>query len=125
MDKADFDELLTKVTPLMHRQDTWMREVISVSERLSITLRYLATGDSYQSLEYLYRIPKSTLSYFFFLFSFFKVKRILYISQMFSLHDTTRTEFLTEVLLGTVHLSLEAFLILFTSYVFVSSTHAC
>ena len=62
MDKADFDELLTKVTPLIHRQDTWMREAISVSERLSITLRYLATGDSYQSLEYLYRIPKSTLS---------------------------------------------------------------
>lgn len=64
MDKADFDELLTKVTPLMHRQDTWMREAISVSERLSITLRYLATGlgDSYQSLEYLYRIPKSTSS---------------------------------------------------------------
>ena len=30
-----------------------------------------------------------------------------------------------EVLLGTVHLSLEAFSILFTSFVFVSSTRAC
>ena len=34
-------------------------------------------------------------------------------------------EFTPEVLLDTVHLSLEAFLILFTSFVFVSSTLDC
>ena len=62
MDTKDFQELLRKVTPLIQRQDTNMREAISSSERLSITLRYLATGDSYHSLEYLYRIPVSTLS---------------------------------------------------------------
>ena len=62
MDTNDFQELLRKVTPLIQRQDTNMREAISPSERLSITLRYLATGDSYYSLEYLYRIPVSTLS---------------------------------------------------------------
>lgn len=62
MDQADFKELLGKVTTLIQQQDTWMREAISASERLSITLRYLATGDSNQSLEYLYRIPVSTLS---------------------------------------------------------------
>ena len=63
MDKIDFEELLEKVTPVIQRfQDTWMREAISASERLSITRRFLATGDSYQSLEYLYRIPVSTLS---------------------------------------------------------------
>ena len=38
MDKIDFEELLEKVTPVIQRQDTWMREAISASERLSITL---------------------------------------------------------------------------------------
>jgi hypothetical protein len=52
MGKTDFQELLAKVTPHIQRQDTWMREAISAAERLSITLRYLATRDSYHSLEY-------------------------------------------------------------------------
>jgi hypothetical protein len=56
MGKTDFQELLTKVTPDIQRQDTWIREAISAAERLPITLRYLATADSYHSLEYLYRI---------------------------------------------------------------------
>ena len=56
MDSSAFEDLLSKVSPIIHRQDTNMREAISASERLSITLRYLATGDTYQSLEYLYRI---------------------------------------------------------------------
>ena len=57
MDVNDFE-----VTPYIERNDTNMREAISVSERLSLTLRFLATGDSYHSLEYQYRIPLSTLS---------------------------------------------------------------
>jgi len=48
MDKIDFEELFEKVTPVIQRQDTWMREAISAYERLSITLRFLATGDSYK-----------------------------------------------------------------------------
>lgn len=39
-----FDWLVEKVSPHIHRQDTNMRKSISVSERLSITLRHLATG---------------------------------------------------------------------------------
>ena len=62
MGKTDFQELLAKMTPHIQRQDTWMREAISAAERLPITLRYLATADPYHSLEYLYRIPVSTLS---------------------------------------------------------------
>ena len=62
MDKQDFDELLLKVTPFIQKQDTNMRESITPAERLSLTLRYLATGDSYHSLSYLYRVPVSTLS---------------------------------------------------------------
>lgn len=62
MDSSDFEDFLPKVSPIIQRQDTNMREAISASERLLITLRYLATGDTYQSLEYLYRIPVTTLS---------------------------------------------------------------
>jgi hypothetical protein len=44
MTKKDFTELLEKVSPLIIKQDTIMRKSISPAERLSLTLRYLATG---------------------------------------------------------------------------------
>ncbi|XP_062607230.1 uncharacterized protein LOC134269020 [Saccostrea cucullata] len=62
MDFATFNELLQCVSPLIQRRDTLMRDAISPAERLALTLRFLATGDSYRSLEYLYRIPVSTAS---------------------------------------------------------------
>ncbi|XP_035233209.1 protein ALP1-like [Stegodyphus dumicola] len=39
-----------------------MRCAISPSERLHVTLRFLAGGCSYSNLQYLFRIPKQTLS---------------------------------------------------------------
>lgn len=39
-----------------------MREPISAGERLAVTLRYLATGETFSSLQYLFRIPQSTIS---------------------------------------------------------------
>ncbi|CAH1954873.1 unnamed protein product [Acanthoscelides obtectus] len=44
------------------RKNTKMRKAISPEERLSLTLRFLATGESYHSLMYLYRIPVSTIA---------------------------------------------------------------
>ncbi|KAK7481088.1 hypothetical protein BaRGS_00027628 [Batillaria attramentaria] len=38
-----------------------MRDSISPGERLAVTLRFLASGDSYQSLSFLYRIGRTTL----------------------------------------------------------------
>ncbi|XP_030758575.1 putative nuclease HARBI1 isoform X2 [Sitophilus oryzae] len=58
----DFDYLLEKITPLIQKKDTFMRKAITLAERLVVTLRYLATGDSFQSLMYLFRIPTNTLS---------------------------------------------------------------
>ena len=42
-----FQELLHLVTPLIKRKDTCMREAIPPAERLSLTLRFLATGRVY------------------------------------------------------------------------------
>jgi len=44
MDVNTFEYLLKKVTPLIKKQDTHLRESILPSERLSVTLRHLATG---------------------------------------------------------------------------------
>lgn len=39
-----------------------MRKPISAAEYLAATIRFLATGESYSSLEFQFRISKSTLS---------------------------------------------------------------
>lgn len=39
-----------------------MRRPISAGERLALTLRYLSTGESFSSLQYLFRIPQPTIS---------------------------------------------------------------
>ena len=55
MSVTDFDYLLNKVSPLITKQDTLMRRAITPTERLIVTLRYLATGECVQaiSLQYL------------------------------------------------------------------------
>ncbi|XP_028147820.1 uncharacterized protein LOC114341224 [Diabrotica virgifera virgifera] len=56
--------LLHLVTPDIEKQTTNMRESISAKHRLIITLRFLATGNSYRSLMYEFRVSKSTISKF-------------------------------------------------------------
>lgn len=53
MDGASFDELLCLVEPFIKKKDTIMRSSIAPSERLSITLRYLASGNSFEDLKFL------------------------------------------------------------------------
>ena len=45
MDCTSFEELLNKVAPIITNQDTVMRDAIPPDERLSVTLRFLATGE--------------------------------------------------------------------------------
>ncbi|GFX43857.1 putative nuclease HARBI1 [Trichonephila clavipes] len=59
-----FDVLLEMVRGKLSKQDTAMRMAIPVTTKLEITLRYLATGDSFKSLEYLFRVPETTISRF-------------------------------------------------------------
>ncbi|CAH2016057.1 unnamed protein product [Acanthoscelides obtectus] len=44
------------------KQDTKFRETIPASLRLAVTLRYLASGDSFSSLMYTFRISKQVIS---------------------------------------------------------------
>lgn len=64
LNEQQFEYLLEKVTPKISKQDTSMREALSSRIKLEIVLRYMATGDSFKSLEYIYRVPKSTISSF-------------------------------------------------------------
>ena len=57
-----FDELLRLVTPAIEKRDTRMRMAISSKTKLGVTLRYLASGDSFRSLALLFRIPYKTIS---------------------------------------------------------------
>lgn len=62
MTAEQFDHILHLVTPLIRKSNTVMRESISPLNRLALTLRFLATGESFQSLQFLFRIPQSTIS---------------------------------------------------------------
>eukprot|EP00731_Ephydatia_muelleri_P013973 Em0007g1283a len=61
MNASTFETLLTKVAPLIARKDTNMRDAIPPGECLAVTLRFLATGERYRSLSYLYHIPAQTI----------------------------------------------------------------
>ena len=62
MTPSDFEYLLNKIGKKVEKQDTVLRKAISAQDRLALTLRFLATGDSYSSLQYLFRISKQSIS---------------------------------------------------------------
>ena len=47
-----FEMIKAKVEPHLAKQETKYRAPLSVGMQLAITLRYLATGESYSSLSY-------------------------------------------------------------------------
>lgn len=67
MTKEQFCSLLGKVSPLIQKKEqpppiNAVRATIQPDERLAVTLRYLATGETYHSLEYSFRISRQTIS---------------------------------------------------------------
>jgi hypothetical protein len=58
MSPEKFDELLVVIEPSIRKKDTAMRMAIATrTNKLEITLRYLASGDSFRTLHHLYRVP--------------------------------------------------------------------
>ncbi|XP_069618541.1 uncharacterized protein [Ranitomeya imitator] len=62
MSEESFKHLLERITPLIQRKDTAMRDAIPADERLAVTLRFLATGRSLQYLHFSSAISRPLLS---------------------------------------------------------------
>ncbi|XP_029938044.1 protein ANTAGONIST OF LIKE HETEROCHROMATIN PROTEIN 1-like [Salarias fasciatus] len=62
LSRAQFDDLLARIGARITLQDTNYRRSIPPEERLSICLRFLATGDSYRTIASSFRVGISTVS---------------------------------------------------------------
>jgi len=62
MSSSDFEYILNKIGPDITKLDTNMRKAIPAQERLAITLRFLASGDSFVSLSYLFKVSNQCIS---------------------------------------------------------------
>jgi hypothetical protein len=57
---ADFELLINLVGAKIMTRHTRFRATIPIQERVAVTLRFLATGDSYTTLQYISEISKQT-----------------------------------------------------------------
>ena len=57
-----FDDILKKITPIIVKQESFMREAIPPAARLEATLRFLITGIPYTQLQFYTRISNQSLS---------------------------------------------------------------
>ena len=62
MSPERFQHLLTLVEPVIAKKPCRSRKPIPAAERLMVTLRYLATGDSQQSQSFTFRIGRAAIS---------------------------------------------------------------
>lgn len=61
MAPEDFDHLLSLTIEKIRKSSTNFRDSIPAYDKLAVTLRFLATGDSYESLMYFSKMSKSTI----------------------------------------------------------------
>ena len=64
MTQEFFEMIKTRLEPRLARQAINYRAPISVGEKLALTIRYLATGESYTSLSCQFRVGRCTISKF-------------------------------------------------------------
>uniref|UniRef100_A0A2A4K981 DDE Tnp4 domain-containing protein n=1 Tax=Heliothis virescens TaxID=7102 RepID=A0A2A4K981_HELVI len=62
MSATDFEYLIQKISPIIKKQDTYFRDSIPAKIRIAVTLRFLATGDSYTTLHRFFKISSSLVS---------------------------------------------------------------
>ena len=59
-----FDYILERITPIIQKEETHLRETIPAGARLEATLLFLITGNYYSRLQNITRIRESTLGRF-------------------------------------------------------------
>ena len=59
-----YQELEQRITAEFQRDRTLMRDPVSPGVKLAVTLRHLATGDSYTTLQYAFRVASPTIEKF-------------------------------------------------------------
>lgn len=62
MDVDTFNDLLQRVQGRIMRRNTAMRDAVSPGVKLAVTLRYLATGNTYRDLRCGFRVAHNTIS---------------------------------------------------------------
>ncbi|CAI6356084.1 unnamed protein product [Macrosiphum euphorbiae] len=64
MNVEQFQLILQNISDKIQRSDTAMREAISAKDKLQVTLSFLATGNSFRTLQHIFRVPKPSISTF-------------------------------------------------------------
>ena len=59
---SEFEFLINLIGEKISKKDTAFRKAVSARKWLTLTLRFLASGDSYVSLQYLFKISKQAIS---------------------------------------------------------------
>jgi hypothetical protein len=62
MEPMMFDELLHRVGARIEKVDTHFRRALSPGLKLALTIRHLASGDNYPSLQYDFRVSRFTIT---------------------------------------------------------------
>ena len=64
MTAENFDEILSLIKDDISKKNTVMRDSVSAEIQLTITIRFLATGNSYKDLSMGFRVHESTIGQF-------------------------------------------------------------
>ena len=59
-----FETLLNLIAPVIQWTDTKLRDAIPARVKVEITVNFLATGNSYRTVQHLFRVPKPSVSKF-------------------------------------------------------------
>ena len=62
MDRMHFDYLVERLYPYLLKDDTILRESIKPAEQVCVFLRYVASGETFRSLEYQFRISRRSIA---------------------------------------------------------------